>query len=90
MEKFQIEGQGSGEYRVHVDSRDGSTSLTILLLDAVSASGGRLTDDVDTARAAFEFLLRHQDASDLPEQIDIQDVIAAYADALDEIEVLRE
>ncbi len=89
MEKFEIVSQGDGEYRVRVGSRDGSTTLTVLVGDAAEASGGRLGDDALTARAVIQFLLRHQDASDLPGRIEIEDVMAAYSDAVDEIEALR-
>lgn len=90
MDEFEIVSQGDGEYRVRVDSRDGSTSLTVLLGDAEEASDGRLSDDARTARAVIQFLLRHQDASDLPGRIEIEDVMAAYSDVVDEVEASRD
>ncbi len=86
MEKFKIETQGDGEYLVRTGSLDGSTSVTLILGNVGGASGGRLTDDETTARATIQFLLSHQDASDLPPRIEFEDVLAAYSDAVDGIE----
>lgn len=90
MDKFEIVSQGNCEYLVEVDSLDGITSVTLTLGDVDDVSEGRLTDDEKTARAAFQFLLTHQDASDLPPRIEIVDVLAAYPDAIEGIEALRD
>lgn len=90
MEEFEIEPNDSGEYLVRVGSRDGDTSLTVVLVNAEEASEGRLTNDERTARATLAYLLRHQEASDLPPRIEIEDIIAAYTDAVPGIESLRD
>lgn len=90
MDDFEIVSEGNGEYRVRAGSHFGSASVTVALSNASDSSGGRLTDDEATARAAIRFLLSHQDAGDLPPRIDIEDVFAAYPDAVDSIESLRD
>lgn len=89
MDDFELVSEGNGEYRVRAGSHFGSTAVTIALGNAYDSTGGRLTDDEATARAAIRFLLSHQDAADLPPRIDIEDVFAAYPDAVDSIEGLR-
>ncbi len=89
MEKFEILSHGDGEYRVQVHSSEGDTALTVVLFNADDASDGQLTDDEMTARATISYLLGHQEASDLPERIELEDVIAAYPDAVSGIEALR-
>lgn len=90
MDEIRIETLGDSEYRVQIDSPEGNTSISVLLGDPGDVGGGRLIDDAPTARALIQFLLRHQEASDLPPRIELEDVIAAYVDAVEEIESLRE
>ncbi|RMB60134.1 hypothetical protein [Tessaracoccus antarcticus] len=90
MDTFEIVSQGDGEYLVRVVSLDGNTSVTIDLDHAGDDSAGRLGDDEATARATIKYLLTHQDASDLPERIELGDLLAAYPDGVDRIEALRD
>lgn len=90
MDKFTIEPQRDGEYLAQIESLEGSTSVTVALVDMEDAGDGQLTDDEATARATISYLLSHQDASDLPTRIEVGDVLAAYPDALDKILALRE
>lgn len=83
--KFESEPQGNSSYLMSVGSADGTTSLTITLARAAEVSDGVLADDEPTARATFAYLLTHQDASDLPPIIELGDVVAAYADAVEAI-----
>lgn len=89
MNEFGIVSHGDGEYGARLPSHDGHTSLTVVLSDADDASGGRLADDEATAVAMISFLLEHQEATDLPERIEIEDVLAAYPDAVDRIVTVR-
>lgn len=89
MEAFEIVALDDGEYRVLIPSADGDTTLTVVLLNAEEASGGRLTDDELTVRATIVYLLGHQEASDLPGRIEIEDIVVAYPDAATGIEALR-
>ena len=65
-------------------------ALDVLSLgEAAAVSEGRLGDDEATAVATIAYLLEHQDAADLPELVDIGDVVAAYPDAVERIAGLR-
>jgi hypothetical protein len=87
---FQIEDQGGGEYVVRASSFEESTTLTLVLSGASAATGGTLAEDADTASATMRYLLRRQDASDLPALVEIDDVLATYPDAADTIAGLRQ
>ncbi len=87
--ELTIEPTGDGRYFATVPSLDGGTSVTLRLAQAPSLSAGRLADDEATARATLTFLLQHQDGADLPEQIELEQVMAAYDDAVDAIAALR-
>lgn len=80
-----VVSDGGGSYRTDAPSHEGSTTLVLLLGDAEGVSDGRLSEDVQTAAATFAFLLGHQDATDLPNPIEIGDVLAAYEDAVEQI-----
>lgn len=86
---FEIVPQDSGEFLIRAEAHDGTASVTLALGEADAVSDGRLADDETTARATIRYLLEHQDAGDLPEQVQIGDVVAAYPDAIDRIADLR-
>ncbi|MDO5736075.1 MAG: hypothetical protein Q4P15_06330 [Propionibacteriaceae bacterium] len=85
MDKITFVSQDDGEYVFRVPSLEGSVSVIVMFGDAAEASEGRLTDDRATAHATLHYLLSHQEAADLPARIEIGDVVAAYADAVDQI-----
>lgn len=89
MAQIEIEAQGGSEYRATIGSYDGSTVVTLTLEDADGVSEGQLSDDQETAKATVAYLLQHQEAEDLPEVIDLGDVVAAYPDAVERIAALR-
>lgn len=86
---LEITSLEDSTYSTRVASLNGETQLTLRLVDVDQVTDGRLADDEATARATFEFLLEHQDAADLPPQTEIEQVVAAYDNALDRIEELR-
>ncbi|NYF96966.1 hypothetical protein [Janibacter cremeus] len=90
MQDFEVVSQGEGEYEVSVETGEGAVALTLLLGEAEDSSDGLLGPDESTARATIQYLLQHQDAQDLPQYIDIEEVLAAYPDAGEEIGSLRE
>ena len=89
MDKIAFVSEDDGEYVFQVPALEGSVSVTLVFGDAAEASDGRLTDDQATAHSALTYLLGHQEANDLPARIEIGDVVAAYADAVDKIVDLR-
>lgn len=75
----------TGEFLVRIDDDGSSQELVLALMDAEDASGGLLRDDESTARATALYLLDRQGPGDLPERLDMTDIIAAYDGAADEI-----
>lgn len=86
----EVTGEGEGVYRGVLKSFSGQVTRRLLLVDATDVSDGELSDDEPTAVATFTFLLGHQDAGDLPERIEIADVVAAYDDAVEQIVASRQ
>lgn len=89
MQGFEITSQGDGEYMVRVETGEGRVTLDLLLGEAESCSGGTLAADEGTARATIQFLLEHQCAGDLPQLVDIEEVLAAYSEATERIASIR-
>ncbi|MEN3121147.1 hypothetical protein [Janibacter sp. LM] len=89
MQDFEVTSQGDGEYMVRVRTDDGAVTLDVLLGGAESVSGGALDSGEGTARATIRYLLEHQGAEDLPQLVDIEEVLAAYPDAAERIAALR-
>lgn len=85
MQDFEIVSQGEGEYAVSVETGEGAVLLTLLLGEAEANSDGVLGTDEGTARATLHYLLEHQGAQDLPQLVDIEEVLAAYPDAAERI-----
>ena len=86
---FELEAQGEGTYLVSAPSLDDLVTFTLVMSAAAGASEGRLADDEPSVRATVRYLLAHQEAADLPEWIEIGDVVAAYPDAVEAIVGLR-
>ncbi len=80
-----VEAHPEGGYLLRSQSHDGAVASVLLLDGVAEITGGRLGDDEATARATAEFLLSHQDAADLPASIEIDEVLAAYPDAVEAI-----
>ncbi len=83
--QVQCEAMGDGSYTMSAESYDGTVEVVLSLVRAEELTDGRLSDNEATARATLDYLLTHQDAADLPQFVDIGDVLAAYDDALDAI-----
>lgn len=80
--QVELESLGEGRYEATMDSLDGRSSVTLRMVDIAALTDGALSADEATARAVILFLLEHQDAADLPPQVDGEQVLAAYADAV--------
>ncbi|HEX2855952.1 MAG TPA: hypothetical protein VHO26_00530 [Propionibacteriaceae bacterium] len=84
-ELLAVEKRSEGGYWLRAQSLDGPIRSALLLDDAEELSDGRLRDDEATARATAEFLLERQDAADLPNIIQLDEVLGAYEDAVEAI-----
>lgn len=89
MSELEVTSQGDGEYAVHVVSGEDAVTLDLLLGEAEACSRGVLGADEATARGTVLFLLQHQRVEDLPQLVDIEEVVAAYPDATERIAALR-
>ena len=89
MQEFEVTSQSDGEYMVRVQTSEGTVTLDLLLGEAESVSGGVLGTDESTAHATIAFLLERQGAEDLPQLVDIEEVLAAYEGSLERILALR-
>lgn len=75
-----------GDYVVHVDTVPEAKVFTLTLREDAEGLG----DDEQTAHATVAFLLGRQDVMDLPDWLEIDEVIAAYPEATDAIRHLRD
>lgn len=82
---LDIDELAADSYLASVEYPDGTTSVRLDLTGVAEQSKGRLEADKPTARATIRYLLNLQDARELPERVEIADVLAAYADAVDAI-----
>ena len=88
--RFEIDPQQeAGTYLVSAPSLDEATTFTLAMAGAEGVSEGRLTEDEATARATVRYLLEHQDPADLPDPVEIGDIVAAYPSAVETILGLR-
>lgn len=83
--QVELESLGEGRWEATTASLDGQSSVTLRIIDIEALSDGALSADEATARAMMLFLLEHQDAADLPRQVDGEQVLAAYEDAVEGI-----
>ena len=84
----EIEQHGAGRYAVQASSFAGPVRFELVLPDQHASTG--LGNDPATARAVVALLLTHQDAADLPPEVEIDAVLAAYPDAVGGIRALRD
>lgn len=88
-DQIEIEMQDTGEFLALIHSGSTTAELVLTLADVEDATEGVLANDEATARAVVEYMLSLQDASDLPERLDIIDIDTAYEDAIESIRDLR-
>lgn len=88
-ESIDIELQDTGEFLASIHTGAGTEEIVFILSDAEDVSDGVLRNDEATARAAVEFMLRHQSAGDLPDRIALEDISAAYDGGIEAIRELR-
>ena len=83
-----LEESGPGRYAVRAASFTGEVTFVLVLTDPQDTLG--LAQDETTARAIVAFLLSRQDAADLPPEVELDAVVAAYPDAVEAIRELRD
>ncbi|HEX2075109.1 MAG TPA: hypothetical protein VHF92_15100 [Geodermatophilus sp.] len=78
---FTVEFQGDHEYVVRLNG-DGEIveSWVRITPELLEQLGARIEDEEQLVRRTVEFLVRHQDVADLPEIIELEDVMASYDD----------
>lgn len=77
-----------GEHRFLVRTQQGDDIVEILIRTSPAVLAQLTVDEADEARlveATVEYLVARQRADDLPEQLDVDDVLAAYDDFEDEV-----
>ena len=83
-----LEEEVPGRYAVRAASFTGEVTFVLVLTDPQHTLG--LAQDETTARAIVAFLLSRQDAADLPPEVELDAVVAAYPDAVGAIRTLRD
>jgi|GEM_PF-1578191 len=82
--QLQVEDLGDHRYQVHLDPHDSADGPVEVVIQARPAVLARFASDrcSETAVVAgtVAYLLTHQNPEDLPAQVDLEDVAAAYDD----------
>jgi hypothetical protein len=82
VDEPRIEALGDHDYRVSVAMDDDVVSIRVRATpDVVARVGGTHADEARVVAATMAFLTARQGADDLPQQLDLDDVVAAYGDA---------
>jgi hypothetical protein len=81
---IEVEAQGDHQYLVRLrggdDVNESWFTVPPEVLDRLHVGSG---DEEGLVRRTAEFLAGHQDVADYPTLVDLEDVIATYADYLD-------
>lgn len=80
----EVDPQGQHQFVVRLSLADDSTESWFTFSSEVLDTMG-VTDDAeeDLVQRTAVYLLRHQEIADFPQIVDVEDVIATYADYLD-------
>lgn len=84
-----LEDRGDGSFEARLQAFDGEVVRIFMMQDAEASSDGVLGEDEASARALIDFLLEHQDPSQLPEFVEAGDALAAYDDAVERLRQIR-
>ncbi|SBS70692.1 conserved hypothetical protein [uncultured Mycobacterium sp.] len=81
VEQPGIEALGDHDYLVHVPLDDDVVTIRMRATpEIVTRIGGADSDETRVIAATVAYLVSRQRADDLPEQLDLDDVAAAYDD----------
>ncbi|WP_326545536.1 hypothetical protein QGN32_17285 [Mycolicibacterium sp. ND9-15] len=82
-----IEALGDHDYLVHIPQDEDLIAIRIRANpEAVARIAGPHADETSVVAATVTYLTVRQRPDDLPEQLDLDDVIAAYSDYVDELQ----
>jgi hypothetical protein len=80
-QEFEVEAMGDHEYLVRVHGADEDAEAWMRVTPELLADLGIAeTDEPALVRRTIAFLLLHQEASDFPAIVEIEDVLAGYPD----------
>jgi hypothetical protein len=82
---FEIEAQGESEFVVRLRGDGGGTESWSRLSPGLREELGLEVAEQELVRRTVRFLLRHQDVADIPDIVEIEDVVAGYPDHLDAV-----
>lgn len=83
---FQVERAGGHDYLVRlIEAEDQVEFLIRAAPSALARLGFQPVQEPQVVAAAAAFLIRRQLAADLPDVVDLDDVVAVYDDYLDEL-----
>ena len=79
--QFDIDADGEHVYLIQVHDVDDETTIELRLSeDAARDLDVEATQEGQVAAATVRYLLARQEAFDLPSELDIEDIMAAYPD----------
>lgn len=84
-EQSRIEALGDHDYLIHTHVDDDVTIRIKADPETVTRIAGPNTDEVAIIEATIAYLTAWQRADELPEQLDLNDVAAAYDNFVDEL-----
>lgn len=86
-EQACIEALGDHNYRVRVAMDEDFVTIQVRATpEVVTRVAGADADETRVVAATMAFLTARQGADDLPEQLDLDDVVAAYDDYVEDIQ----
>jgi hypothetical protein len=86
VEQARIEALGDHNYRVRVALGEDLVTIFVRATpEVVTRVAGADGDETRVVAATMDFLTARQAADDLPEQLDLDDVVAAYGEYIEDI-----
>jgi hypothetical protein len=77
---FEVEAVGDHEYLVRVHGAEEDAEAWLRVTPEVLDDLGAELDETTVVHRTIAFLLRHQDATDFPSIVELEDVLASYPD----------
>jgi hypothetical protein len=87
-EHTRIEALGDHDYLVHVNRDDDFVTVRIRMRatpEVVARISGADVDESRVVAATMDYLAARQRSDELPEQLDLADIVAAYDDYVDDL-----